>query len=226
MRTPQEELRAIVQQAQHLLNRMESQAHPPGRSRKTGVSQDKEAILKPVRQRALICPDCRLCKSRHSVVFGEGSLEAPLVFVGEAPGREEDAQGRPFVGAAGQLLTKMIQAMGLKRQEVYITNVVKCRPPMNRVPEPDEIAACAAYLKAQLQTIRPKAICALGRTAACSLLAVEAPMNQLRGKTFLWETIPLIVTFHPAYLLRNPSAKRLVWEDLQKVGSILATGVT
>ena len=184
----------------------------------------KSQALEPVRLKALSCRECRLCKERNSVVFGEGSLDAQLVFVGEGPGRDEDAQGRPFVGAAGALLTKMIQAMGFKRESVYIANVVKCRPPMNRVPEPDEISACFPYLEAQLKIIRPKVICALGKTAALALLQMEAPLGQLRGKTFAWNDIPLIVTYHPAYLLRNPPAKAQVWEDLKRALNILSPG--
>ena len=184
----------------------------------------KTAQLEPIRQQALQCRACRLAKTRHSVVFGEGPLDADLVFVGEGPGREEDAQGRPFVGSAGELLTKIIQAMKLTRESVYITNVVKCRPPMNRPPEPDEAAACSRYLEAQLTTIRPKVICALGKTATTALLETEAPMARLRGKTFHWKEIPLIVTFHPAYLLRNPAAKLYVWADMQRVLELLKGG--
>ena len=185
------------------------------------VEGQKKAALEPIRQKALACTACRLAKGRHSVVFGEGSLDAQLVFVGEGPGRDEDAQGRPFVGMAGQLLTKMIQAMGMTREEVYIANVVKCRPPENRVPEPDEIAACAHFLEAQLTTIQPKVICTLGRTAVTSLLQTEAPMGFFRGKSFEWKGIPVVATYHPAYLLRNPSAKTQTWEDLQQVIKIL-----
>ncbi|MBI3318155.1 MAG: uracil-DNA glycosylase [Candidatus Omnitrophica bacterium] len=181
----------------------------------------KAEILQPIQRQAEACRACRLHETRKSVVFGEGSLEAPVVFVGEGPGREEDLQGRPFVGQAGGLLTKMIFAMGFKREAVYIANVVKCRPPMNRPPEPDEVAACSSYLKAQLETIRPRVICALGRTAASTLLKTSAPMAHLRGKAFAWEGIPVVVTFHPAYLLRNPSAKTLVWQDLQQVLALL-----
>jgi DNA polymerase len=148
-------------------------------------------------------------------------LDAKLVFVGEGPGREEDALGRPFVGSAGELLTKIIRAMKLKRESVYITNVVKCRPPMNRPPEPDEVAACSRYLESQLTTIHPRVICALGKTAASALLETEAPMARLRGKTFHWNQTPVVVTFHPAYLLRNPSAKALVWADMQRVLELL-----
>ena len=185
-------------------------------------SGDKEKILGPVREQALACRKCKLCQDRTKVVFGEGSLEAPLVFVGEGPGRDEDLQGRPFVGAAGQLLTKIIEAMKMRREEVYICNVVKCRPPNNRPPEPDEIAACSDYLQTQLTTIRPRVICALGKTAAAALLETDASMSALRGRVFDWKGIPLVVTYHPAYLLRNPPAKKLVWEDLQQVIALLA----
>ena len=183
---------------------------------------EKEKIIAPVRAEALRCVKCRLCKTRKSVVFSDGSLEADLVFVGEGPGRDEDEQGVPFVGAAGKLLTKIIEAMKMKREEVYICNVVKCRPPQNRPPEPDEIAACSGYLEAQLLTIRPKVICALGKTAASALLETQAPMGALRGKTLEWKGIPLIVTYHPAYLLRNPPAKKEVWADMQIVLRLLA----
>lgn len=222
MKTPRQELRALAQETKQLLKRMEKEGGTtvPGQPRTPQANKDQ--ILEPIRKKAFNCQACRLSKTRQSVVFGEGSLDADLVFVGEGPGREEDAQGRPFVGAAGQLLTKMIEAMGLKREQVYIANVVKCRPPENRLPEPDEIAACEPYLKAQLETIQPKVICALGKTAASALLATHLPMNQLRGKTFQWQTIPLKVTFHPAYLLRNPPAKALVWEDLKQVMALLS----
>ena len=175
----------------------------------------KEEVLAPIRRAALQCVKCRLCKERKSVVFGEGSLEARVVFVGEGPGKEEDLQGRPFVGAAGRLLTQLLKEAGLKREEVYIANVVKCRPPGNRPPEPDEVAACFPYLEAQLTTIKPKVICALGRTAANTLLGTLAPMGSLRGQIFSWKEIPLVITFHPAYLLRNPAGKPLVEEDLK-----------
>jgi len=187
----------------------------------SGKRSTKADHLEPIRRQALACQACRLSKGRHSVVFGEGPLNAKLLFVGEGPGREEDIQGRPFVGAAGELLTKIIQAMGLTRDSVYITNVVKCRPPMNRPPQPDEIEACHGYLTAQLETIAPRVICALGKTAATVLLRLEIPMNKMRGKTFEWHGIPLVVTFHPAYLLRNPSAKPLVWQDMQRVLALL-----
>ena len=220
-----EELRSITKGTRAALENLRSHGIkelPISRKKKEpqGLNLQKGSkaeILEPTRQKALVCQLCRLAKTRHSVVFGEGSLDATIVFVGEGPGRDEDEQGHPFVGAAGQLLTKMIQAMGFKREEVYIANVVKCRPPMNRPPQPDEVEACSPYLEAQLTTIHPKMICVLGRTAAAALLQTEAPMSSLRGKTFEWKGIPLIATFHPAYLLRNPPAKSLVWADLQRI---------
>jgi uracil-DNA glycosylase len=169
--------------------------------------------------------DCRRCglgPLRHNLVFGEGSDRAALVFVGEAPGADEDAQGRPFVGRAGQLLTKIIGAMGLKREEVYICNILKCRPPGNRNPQPDEIAACEPFLIRQLQAIRPRVICALGTFAAHTLLKSEAPISVLRGRFHAYQGIPLMPTYHPAYLLRNPGAKKQVWEDIQRVMKALA----
>lgn len=192
---------------------------------KSATASSKEQILAPIREKALVCVDCRLCKTRNSVVFGEGSLDADLVFVGEGPGRDEDKQGRPFVGAAGNLLTKMITAMQMTREEVYICNVVKCRPPQNRPPEPDEVAACGGYLESQLLTIRPKIVCALGKTAASALLQTDSPMAALRGKTFDWKGLSLVVTYHPAYLLRNPSAKKEVWIDMLRVLEMLGRPV-
>ena len=226
-RNPQQEFRAILKDTRHLMESLQAGGitkvpAPEGFSRKDLSKNNKETLLEPIQRKALVCQACRLCETRTQVVFGEGSLDARLVFVGEGPGREEDLQGRPFVGAAGTLLTRIIQAMKLRRESVYIANVVKCRPPQNRPPEPDEIAACHGYLEAQLLTIRPKVICALGRTAASALLETAAPMNTLRGRTFKWKEIPLIVTFHPAYLLRNPPAKKLVWEDMQLVLAILS----
>ncbi len=192
---------------------------PPSTRSSHGTKTER---LEPMLAQALVCQACRLAKTRNQVVFGEGPLDAKLVFVGEGPGREEDLQGRPFVGAAGGLLTKIIEAMGLKREEVYIANVVKCRPPMNRPPQPDEVEACSRYLEAQLSTIQPKVICALGKTAAVALLKLEIPMGRLRGQTFQWKEIPVVVTFHPAYLLRNPSAKPSVWEDMKRVLEFLS----
>lgn len=171
------------------------------------------------------CTRCRLSKTRNKIVFGDGNPEARLVFVGEGPGADEDAQGIPFVGRAGQLLTQMIEGTAKKegipllRKDVYICNVVKCRPPENRTPEPDEMEICGQFLFRQLQTIRPRAICALGSTAAKALLGGKEGVTRLRGKWHKWQDIPLMVTFHPSYLLRpyNQNAKREAWEDLKTV---------
>jgi len=163
------------------------------------------------------CHRCKLHPYRTQIVFGTGNPQAKLVFIGEAPGRDEDLQGEPFVGQAGQLLTKIIQAIQLHREEVYIANIIKCRPPENRNPEPDEIAACEPFLIQQLQVIRPKLICALGTFAAQTLLKTEEKISSLRGKFHEYQGIPLMPTYHPAFLLRNPNRKREVWEDMKKI---------
>ncbi len=165
------------------------------------------------------CTRCKLCSGRTQIVFGVGNPRAELVFVGEGPGADEDAQGVPFVGKAGQLLTKMIEAMGFARDEVYICNVVKCRPPGNRNPEPDEIAACEPFLQAQLRAIGPKVIVGLGKFAVQTLLRDPSPISRIRGNWREYEGIKLMPTFHPAYLLRDPSQKKLAWADLQQVMS-------
>jgi uracil-DNA glycosylase family 4 len=180
--------------------------------------------LEAVRAELGDCQRCGLGHLRHLLVFGEGSPRADLVFVGEAPGADEDAQGRPFVGQAGQLLTKIIGAMHLKREEVYICNILKCRPPGNRNPQPDEIAACEPFLIRQLRAIRPRVICALGTFAAHALLKSEAPISVLRGRFHTYQGIPLMPTYHPAYLLRNPGAKKQVWEDVQMIMKTLREG--
>ncbi len=162
--------------------------------------------------------DCRRCKlhpMRTQIVFGVGNPHAELVFVGEAPGADEDAQGEPFVGRAGQLLTKIIEAMGMKREDVYICNILKCRPPNNRTPETDEILACSPFLLQQLRSIQPKFICALGGPAAQTLLQTKEGITKLRGRFHDYHGIPLLPTFHPAYLLRNPYEKKTVWEDMK-----------
>jgi DNA polymerase len=156
-----------------------------------------------------------LCRQRHCIVFGAGNPKARLVFVGEGPGREEDRQGEPFVGAAGELLTRIIQAIKMTREEVYIGNIVKCRPPGNRNPLPEEIETCLPFLKRQLAVIQPDFIVALGKVAAQTLLETEVPISRLRGRFHLFEGIRLMPTYHPAYLLRNPAKKRDVWEDMK-----------
>lgn len=168
------------------------------------------------------CQRCKLAGRRTHIVFGVGNPDADLVFVGEAPGQDEDALGEPFVGRAGQLLTEIIvKGMKIRRQDVYIANIIKCRPPQNRNPEPDEIAACEPFLKHQLELIRPKAIVALGSFAAQCLLKTRTPITRLRGVWANYQGIPLMPTFHPAYLLRTPSDKRLVWHDIQQVMALL-----
>ncbi len=180
-------------------------------------ASDALPLLDEVRSTLGDCRRCKLCSGRKNLVFGVGNPKARLVFVGEGPGAEEDNQGIPFVGAAGQLLTKMILAMGYSRDEVYICNVVKCRPPGNRNPEPDEIQACQPFLEAQLNAIRPEVIIALGKFAAQTLLRTDTPITRLRGQWREYVGIPLMPTFHPAYLLRNPPEKKAAWTDLQAV---------
>ncbi len=169
------------------------------------------------------CTQCKLSETRTHAVPGEGDPHADIVFVGEGPGADEDKSGRPFVGRAGKLLDDIItKGMKLRRQDVFICNVVKCRPPSNRVPEPDEVAACSPYLAQQLAQIRPKVVCALGATAIRRLIETDEPMGRLRGRVFEAYGFPVIPTYHPAYLLRNPAAKVAVWEDIQKVMELAA----
>jgi len=198
------------------------------RSQKTEVESSKvkgqgskEEDLRALREEIGDCKRCQLCQGRTNLVFGVGNPNAKLMFIGEGPGRDEDIQGEPFVGRAGQLLTKIIEAMGLKRSDVYIANVVKCRPPENRAPEPDEIACCMPFLLKQIEIISPKVIVSLGKIASGALLNTDEPMSKLRGhmKEFLGTRV--MPTFHPAYLLRNPDAKKLVWEDVKKVMEIM-----
>jgi uracil-DNA glycosylase family 4 len=177
--------------------------------------------LELVRENLGECTRCRLHKQRNKIVFGAGDPRAELVFVGEGPGHDEDVQGLPFVGRAGKLLTQMIEAMGLQREDVYICNVVKCRPPENRKPEDDEVATCSPYLYRQLDAIAPKAIVCLGGVAAQTLLKTKDPISRFRGNWFDFRNTKLLATYHPAYLLRNPAAKSEVWKDLQKVMSLL-----
>jgi uracil-DNA glycosylase len=167
------------------------------------------------------CTRCKLSKTRTKIVFGTGNPNADLMFVGEGPGRDEDLSGEPFVGRAGKLLTDMIKAMGLQREDVYIANVVKCRPPDNRLPEKDEIAACSPFLMRQIDTIKPKVICTLGSCSAQMLLQTTQGISKLRGEWFDFRDSKLMPTYHPAYLLRNPGAKPEVWKDLQKVMAVL-----
>jgi DNA polymerase len=167
------------------------------------------------------CTRCKLHKARTHIVFGVGNMKADLVFVGEGPGHDEDIKGEPFVGRAGKLLTQMIEAMGLRREDVYICNVVKCRPPENRLPEKDEITTCSPFLFRQIDVIGPKVICCLGSCASQTLLQTTQGISRFRGEWFEFRGSKLIATYHPAYLLRNPNAKGEVWKDLQKVMTVL-----
>jgi uracil-DNA glycosylase family 4 len=186
-------------------------------------ARDPRLILEEIRTD--IGPNCTRCKlhklGRKQIVFGVGNPKAELMFVGEAPGRDEDEQGEPFVGRAGQLLTKIIEAIGLKREDVYIANVIKCRPPENRNPEPDEVATCEPFLFRQIDAIKPKVIVALGTFAAHAVLKTDMPISRLRGRTYDYRGAQLIATFHPAYLLRSPERKRDTWEDMKKVRALL-----
>jgi DNA polymerase len=235
---PREELRAIAARARTLLELR-------GRSGLLGVAKGRtirragtltpiaddlsEVAVGPIGSGGLTlirdeigdCQRCRLAGGRKNIVFGVGNPQAHLVFVGEAPGADEDQQGEPFVGKAGQLLTKMIEAMGYARQDVYICNVIKCRPPGNRNPEPDEVASCEPFLKKQLAALRPRMIVTLGKFAAQCLLRDDSPISRLRGNFRSYEGITLMPTFHPAYLLRDPSKKKEAWADLKAVNAAL-----
>lgn len=169
------------------------------------------------------CKRCRLHSGRKNLVFGEGSTDSGIVFVGEGPGMDEDKEGRPFVGRAGKLLDKMIRAIGFDRREVYICNVVKCRPPGNRTPESEEIETCSPFLFRQIEALGPRVICALGACAAQTLLRNTQYISQLRGRIHMWRGIPLICTYHPAYLLRNPAHKAAAWQDLKEVLELART---
>jgi uracil-DNA glycosylase family 4 len=183
-----------------------------------GFIKSKEASLKTLREEIGDCRRCKLAAGRKNIVFGEGNPGARLMFVGEGPGREEDLQARPFVGDAGTLLTRLIEKMGFKREEVYIANIVKCRPPMNRDPERDEIESCRGFVERQIEIISPTVIISLGRISSQTLLGnATLKMTAVRGHFFDYRGIPLMPTFHPAYLLRNPKDKWLTWSDAQMV---------
>ncbi len=186
------------------------------------VSRSPEEALQAIRAEIGDCTRCKLHRlGRRQIVFGVGNPSADLMFVGEAPGADEDIQGIPFVGRAGQLLTKIIEAIGLGRDDVYIANVIKCRPPENRNPEPDEVETCEPFLFQQIDRIQPKVIVALGTFAAKALLKTQDPISRLRGRAFNYRGATLIPTFHPAFLLRSPERKRDVWEDMKKVRALL-----
>ena len=184
-------------------------------------AEKKGPTLTELKKTVLACERCDLAKTRKTVVFGEGNPKANIVFVGEAPGEEEDNQGRPFVGRAGKLLDQLIERIGVKRGDVFICNVLKCRPPGNRDPEPQEAASCREYLLPQLDIIRPRVICTLGRHAYNTLLEVDAPISRIRGKLTNFRGIPLLPTYHPSYLLRSQSKIKDAWEDMETLKKML-----
>jgi uracil-DNA glycosylase len=221
--------RRPVAQGEEALIAAPDEAAAPTAAEPLASVQDKAAALQLIRDDMGDCTRCRLHKGRTNLVFGVGNPNAELMFVGEGPGADEDAQGEPFVGRAGQLLNNMIAAMGIKREDVYIANVVKCRPPGNRTPERDECDTCSPFLMRQIAAIKPKVIVALGAVAAKNLLAINAPMSELRGRFYdfmpsgarssdpNWQGAKLAVTYHPAFLLRDPRQKGEAWKDLQMV---------
>jgi len=201
---------------------------PPGDANAAATERkDSTTVMSAAEQLARLeavaktCEDCPLCESRTNVVFGTGNPETKVVFIGEAPGREEDLRGEPFVGRAGRLLTKIFEAIGLKREDVYITNILKCRPPENRDPQESEVRCCEKYLISQIDIIRPRVICALGRVAAQWLLQTNASLGSLRTGEYYYRGIRVLVTYHPAALLRNPGFKRPTWEDFKKLKAML-----
>jgi DNA polymerase len=228
---PVQELRELVVHLQEWLDfqrRLGWRGLPREAEAKTGAKPKEvkkaEAIptLEEIRAEMGKCQRCKLYPGAKTLVFGEGSPHARLMFIGEAPGAEEDLQGRPFVGPAGQLLNNLLSKLGLRREEVYIANVVKSRPPGNREPEADEIAACLPFLKKQIAAIRPRVIVTLGRVAAHALLDTRTPLTKMRGRWQRFDDVPVMPTFHPSYLLRFPSERRKTWEDMQQVLEFLA----
>jgi uracil-DNA glycosylase len=226
------ELRTLVRSLRNHLDSMEefpvlrkrlSSCNLCSEGKATTTEKTGFPSLEDVREELGECRRCPLHAGRKNIVFGEGNPSARLVFVGEAPGADEDVQGRPFVGRAGQLLTKIIEAMKLARKDVYICNILKCRPPGNRNPQTVEINACEPFLVKQLSAIKPRVICALGTFAAHTLLKSEAPITVLRGRWHQYQGIDLMPTYHPAYLLRNPNAKKQVWDDVQMIMKRLET---
>lgn len=188
------------------------------------LKKRKVQALEEIWRELIDCQRCKLHRSRSRIVFGEGNEDAKLMLIGEGPGYDEDLQGRPFVGKAGQLLTRILQSVQIERKEVYITNIIKCRPPGNRTPEPEEIKSCFPFLLKQIQIIQPRVICALGTVSAQTLLQTDTKITSLRGKSFDFSGIKVFPTYHPAFLLRNPDKKREVWEDIQKVAKALREG--
>lgn len=222
MRNKSEELRRRVEERLRFLSDLGAEFAFRGETRES----DKASVLQPLEEAVRRCARCPLSERRTNAVPGEGSYDTPLMFVGEAPGADEDRLGRPFVGRAGQLLTRIIAAMQFKREDVYITNVVKCRPPENRTPLRPEIEACRPYLLEQIRTIRPRVIVSLGKTATDFFVPSSAGMTSLRGEFHDFGSIRVMPTFHPSYVMRNegdPRVKRLVWEDMKKVMAFLGT---
>ena len=219
-----EDLDQLAQEMQQVLYSLQEYVHCQKEEGVEGLPThlpepvfSKAKLLAEIRRELGDCKRCKLHPHRKNIVFGTGNPEARLVFVGEGPGGDEDIQGEPFVGRAGQLLTKIINSISLTREEVYIANIIKCRPPKNRNPEPDEIKACKPFLIKQLDAIQPKIICALGAFAAQTLLETDEKISRLRGRFIPFRNSKLIATFHPAYLLRNSQRKREVWEDMKKI---------
>lgn len=206
-----------------LFDMFDAEPEPPAPAAAEPTPEPQDTCLQDIRDEIGDCQRCKLATGRHHIVFGDGNPQARLVFVGEAPGADEDASGVPFVGRAGQLLNKIIEAIGMKREDVYICNVVKCRPPENRTPERDEIDACQGFLHRQLAIIKPKIIVSLGAPAAFTLLGDSriGRISEIRGNFYDYRGTPLMITFHPAYLLRTPEKKREVWEDMKKVRAFL-----
>lgn len=214
--------RAFVDQTLELIRR-QAQTEPQDKSVEPLLEHhagDATAALEDLRQDVLPCTSCGLHSTRTKTVFGAGSAQAKIVFIGEAPGRDEDLQGEPFVGASGQLLTKILGAVDFARDDVFICNILKCRPPGNRDPQPDEVAVCEAHLKRQLAIIQPRLICCLGRIAAQTLLGTETSLGALRKTVHFYEGIPVMATYHPAALLRNPAWKRDTWNDVRKMKAL------
>ncbi len=198
-----------------------SASETPASAEASRPSETMADSLDTIRADLSDCTRCKLHKGRQTLVFGVGNPEADLMFIGEGPGYEEDRQGVPFVGPSGQLLTKIIEAIQLTREEVYIANIVKCRPPSNRDPEPEEIAACRPFLESQVSSIKPRVICTLGRVATQAMLSTEKALGRVRGQVFSFGDVPLVPTYHPAYLLRDPSKKKDCWEDMKLIRALL-----
>ena len=193
----------------------------PPRPRATVSADDKAAALAVLREEVTPCTACPLHEGRNTTVFGAGNPDADVVFIGEAPGKDEDLQGEPFVGRSGQLLTKILSAIGYERDQVFICNILKCRPPNNRDPQPAEVTACEPHLKRQLEILNPRVICCLGRVAAQTLLGTDTSLKRLRETVHFYEGIPVMATYHPAALLRNPSWKRETWNDVRKLSALV-----